>query len=111
MLSTATSGLPFFSLNESPSKRKGNLTAPAPKYAKNHASMKPLQKGREIQTALGAIANIAQASMKALPKRKGNVRLAAHFRTVSLRASMKALPKRKGNVLIFKVTQAGYVPQ
>ena len=97
MLSTATSGLPFFSLNESPSKRKGNLTAPAPKYAKNHASMKPLQKGREIQTALGAIANIAQASMKALPKRKGNAAVPNrhHF---SDHASMKAHPKWKGNI-------------
>ena len=37
----------------------------------------------------------ADASMKALPKRKGN--LSADLIAVGLRASMKALPKRKGN--------------
>ena len=37
----------------------------------------------------------ADASMKALAKRKGN--LSADLIAVGLRASMKALPKRKGN--------------
>ena len=36
------------------------------------------------------------ASMKALPKRKGNSIIAA-LKLGDLRASMKALPKRKGN--------------
>ena len=39
------------------------------------------------------------ASMKALPKRKGNGG-GARLRRRSLSASMKALPKRKGNVNI-----------
>ena len=36
------------------------------------------------------------ASMKALPKRKGNVCMCAYERAL-MHASMKALPKRKGN--------------
>ena len=41
------------------------------------------------------------ASMKALPKRKGNVIFAVAIRAVVL-ASMKALPKRKGNPSVHK---------
>ena len=46
----------------------------------------------------------ADASMKALPKRKGN--LSADLIAVGLRASMKVPPKRKGNHL-----QAAPAPQ
>ena len=41
----------------------------------------------------------APASMKALPKRKGNVWVQREGLEVVQRASMKALPKRKGNTL------------
>ena len=40
-----------------------------------------------------------KTSMKALPRRKGNLRLAGMSRYGYCRASMKALPKRKGNVI------------
>ena len=39
---------------------------------------------------------LSRASMKALPKRKGNTHDVAGLGSVEL-ASMKALPKRKGN--------------
>ena len=41
---------------------------------------------------------VLTASMKALPKRKGNSGCCLHD-SGSLSASMKALPKRKGNVM------------
>ena len=47
----------------------------------------------------------ADASMKALPKRKGN--LSADLIAVGLRASMKALPKRKGNSGFFAINSSG----
>ena len=62
-------------LNESPSEKEGKSV---------------------IQS--GAIRNVVLASMKVPPKRKGNVRLAAHLIAVGLAASMKVPPKRKGNL-------------
>ena len=41
-----------------------------------------------------------EASMKALPKRKGNVTTVRRLKSPSQPASMKAPPKRKGNFAI-----------
>ena len=60
-------------LNESPSKKEG--------------------KSGTIAAAGGLLAG---ASMKALPKRKGNLEVSADTDPDSPAASMKALPKRKG---------------
>ena len=51
-----------------------------------------------MECADGAIGYDAGASMKALPKRKGNVIVISQSPAYLL-ASMKALPKRKGNVV------------
>ena len=50
------------------------------------------------------------ASMKALPKRKGNGG-GARLRRRSLSASMKALPKRKGNITKIEEISTNYGPQ
>ena len=62
-----------------------------------HASMKVLQigKGNRALTEEEAL-RIFDASMKALPKRKGNY-CRCRGRRLRRGASMKALPKRKGN--------------
>ena len=63
----------FWGLNESPSKKEG-------KYARRRS-----------------LPRECSASMKALPKRKGNTKTGEDPQGCQS-ASMKALPKRKGNL-------------
>lgn len=48
------------------------------------------------------------ASMKALPKRKGNPVMEDHARVCSVEASMKAPPKKKGNLERGRIDQRGH---
>ena len=66
------------------------------RWAANDASMKALPKRKGNYFEPGFFRFVFSASMKALPKRKGNWRFAARGGHPVL-ASMKALPKRKGN--------------
>ena len=61
------------------------------------ASMKALPKRKGNEHDLEVQVNAGGASMKALPKRKGN-KFQNKLRLTQFRASMKALPKRKGNI-------------
>ena len=56
----------------------------------------PSQKEGKLVLSL-LLDDVFFASMKALPKRKGNPRCRGILRHHLRRASMKALPKRKGN--------------
>ena len=60
-----------------------------------HASMKALPKRKGNRPTCPAARDTHGASMKALPKRKGNVLQVGKHGTSA--ASMKSLPKRKGN--------------
>ena len=83
-------------LNESPSQKEGKSGALVPSGRVGMASMKALPKRKGNATPAPVILRQTSASMKALPKRKGNVR-ANPDHAVIVGASMKALPKRKGN--------------
>ena len=61
------------------------------------ASMKALPKRKGNTSVVILEAHLTGASMKALPKRKGNPPLAGVTSVLETPASMKALPKRKGN--------------
>ena len=114
------SAFPCSSLDEGPYGKVGNdicnQTAPVP-FA---SSMKVPRKGREFIGRATAALLVTPASMKTLPKRKGNCegrllgspksqslnesssgkegkRPGAAASAVDYAASMKALPKRKGN--------------
>ena len=67
------------------------------------ASMKALPKRKGNDLFPPEVWALGGASMKALPKRKGNSRAVAP-EISSWVASMKALPKRKGNVALFIFT-------
>ena len=51
--------------------------------------------------------DLESASMKALPKRKGNLAHGIRALTLFVVASMKALPKRKGNRLHRQLRELG----
>ena len=61
------------------------------------ASMKALPKRKGNPAGAALLFGAVVASMKALPKRKGNMHPRISVRADQA-ASMKALPKRKGNV-------------
>ena len=91
--------LDIASLNESPSEKEGKFCQiGAESTSPLIASMKALPKRKGNRPNLWHDApSYWGASMKALPKRKGNRRRYFCPRA-GYRASMKALPKRKGNL-------------
>ena len=84
-------------LNESPSEKEGKFGQIVGYARVSAASMKALPKRKGNLIDYGAEAVRERASMKALPKRKGNTRQNVQ-KLQADGASMKALPKRKGNV-------------
>ena len=78
-------------------KRKGNSRPRlATKRDRGCLNESPSEKEGKFNTE-GMLRGDFEASMKALPKRKGNVVVFAPPAFWKLTASMKALPKRKGN--------------
>ena len=94
---TAIIAAGYVSLNESPSQKEGKSKYPSlDTTTPMGLNESPSQKeGKSADSALRCC-GMREASMKALPKRKGNVRINQHGAAAS-HASMKALPKRKGN--------------
>ena len=83
-------------LNESPSQKEGKCEATAGESAGLSLNESPSQKEGKYfcSTTFGSL---SKASMKALPKRKGNTSCKYSVDMGRYHASMKALPKRKGN--------------
>ena len=73
------------------------MNRPAMNRVSAAASMKALPKRKGNARTMELPLHLVSASMKALPKRKGNV-LPDAFSSWIPPASMKALPKRKGNI-------------
>ena len=84
-------------LNESPSEKEGKTLQLAQEADAQHGlNESPSEKEGKHDGVEGVHGIAVAASMKALPKRKGNSFLSS-AELLILRASMKALPKRKGN--------------
>ena len=83
-------------LNESPSEKEGKCIGCTRDPHHTNASMKALPKRKGNWKPRPVRRAICRASMKALPKRKGNINICFAF-IIPYLASMKALPKRKGN--------------
>ena len=88
-----------FRLNESPSEKEGKSIRfqNARLIASTGLNESPSEKEGKFHNLLCHVHSIQPASMKALPKRKGNGRLLTLQHHIDP-ASMKALPKRKGNL-------------
>ena len=90
----------IFGLNESPSKKEGKWLFGA------RAQTYPMRLNESPSKKEGKLAGVHRqarpqkpASMKALPKRKGNLKYHAFTGDSKRDASMKVPPKRKGNFL------------
>ena len=96
MVFTMKSRMPF-SLNESPSEKEGKSA-----FVTALASSEPFRLNESPSAKEGKFVTrpskicAKEASMKALPKRKGNAAAALCQEALRM-ASMKALPKRQGN--------------
>ena len=80
-------------------KRKGNLSPSVAGHPLRRLNDSPSEKEGKCLTADTPKLRYPVASMKALPKRKGNAHRPDRTLSEARLASMKALPKRKGNAV------------